>query len=80
MHRFPHLLRPWHTVGELRRSQFRVLGAAHAVDNAEQHRLRGEASVYNPTNGDLDHYHLALAGCGYRYKMAMLYFIYHFVL
>ena len=37
---------PWHTLGELRRSQFRVLGVALAVDNAEQRRLvrrlRGE--------------------------------------
>ena len=33
---------PWHTLGELGRSQFRVLGVALAVDNAEQRRLRGE--------------------------------------
>ena len=42
MHRFPRLVRPWHTLSELRRSQFRVSGAAHAVDDAEQRRLRGE--------------------------------------
>ena len=46
MHRFPRLLRPCHTLGELRRSQFRVLGAAHAVDNAEQRRLRGEIECW----------------------------------
>ena len=42
MHRVPRLVCPWHTLGELRRSQFRVLGVALAVDNAEQRRLRGE--------------------------------------
>ena len=29
--RVPRLVRPWHTLGELGRSQFRVLGAAQAV-------------------------------------------------
>ena len=42
MHRVPRLVCPWHNLGELRRSQFRVLGVALAVDNAEQCRLRGE--------------------------------------
>ena len=46
VHRVPRLVCPWHTLGELRRSQFRVLGVALAVDNAEQRRLmrrlRGE--------------------------------------
>ena len=51
MHRFPRLLRPCHTLGELRRSQFRVLGAAHAVDNAEQRRLRGEMLYFGRGGG-----------------------------
>ena len=42
VHRVPRLVRPWHTLGELGRSQSRVLGAAQAVDNAEQRRIRGE--------------------------------------
>ena len=41
VHRFPRLVRPWHTLGELRRSQFRVSGAAHAVDNADSDWFRG---------------------------------------
>ena len=42
VHRVPRLVRPWHTLGELGRSQFRVLGAAQAVGNGEQRRIRGE--------------------------------------
>ena len=42
VHRVPRLVRPWRTLGELGRSQSRVLGAAQAVGNAEQRRLRGE--------------------------------------
>ena len=42
VHRVLHLVRPWHTLGELGRSQSRVLGAAQAVGNGEQRRLRGE--------------------------------------
>ena len=51
MHQFPRLLRPWHTLGELRRSQFRVPGAAHAVDNAEQRRLRGRGEMLTLEGG-----------------------------
>ena len=46
MHRVPRLVCPWHTLGELRQSQFRVLGVALAVDNAEQRRLRGEMLAF----------------------------------
>ena len=42
MHWIPRLVRPLHTLGELGRSQFRVLGVALAVDKAEQCRIRGE--------------------------------------
>ena len=42
MHRVPRLVRPWHTLGELGRSQSRVLGAAQAMGNGEQRRLGGE--------------------------------------
>ena len=51
VHQFPRLLRPWHTLGELRRSQFRVPGAAHAVDNAEQRRLRGRGEMLTLEGG-----------------------------
>ena len=42
VHRVPRLVRPWHTLCELGRSQLRVLGAAQAVGNGEQRRIRGE--------------------------------------
>ena len=42
VHRLPHWVRPRHALGELGRSQSRVLGAAQAVGNGEQRRLRGE--------------------------------------
>ena len=42
VHRVPRLVCPWHILGELGRSQFRVLSVALAVDYAEQRRLRGE--------------------------------------
>ena len=48
---FSRLVRPWHTSGKLRRSQFRVSGAALAVDNAEQRRLRGEMLILERKGG-----------------------------
>ena len=52
VHRVLHLVRPWHTLGELVRSQFHVLGVALAVDNAEQRRLRGETLALEGVSED----------------------------